>query len=121
MGRYSQDSLRLARMAFREHRRARADLERQARGASGERPFGPAFEPYLIEVELGRVADPGLRRRLLAVPTGLSLEPETAAELARAGAAVLAAHPELGRLLADLAADGHQPPPAKPAQPARAR
>jgi NTE family protein len=121
MGRYSQDSLRLARMAFREHRRARADLERLARGASGERPFGPAFEPYLIEVELGRVADPGLRRRLLAVPTGLSLEPETAAELARAGAAVLAAHPELGRLLADLAADGHQPPPAKPAQPARAR
>ncbi|OOZ36461.1 patatin-like phospholipase family protein [Solemya velesiana gill symbiont] len=56
-------------------------------------------EFYLIEIRLEDIVQPDVREKLTRVPTGFTLEPETAQELITSGRALLRGHPEFHRLL----------------------
>ena len=84
--------------------------------ASGNDAFAPDAQIHVIPVNLRDAPDVVARRRLLQVPTALSIAPDEVTDLIEAGGTVLRHAPEYRALVQSLQQrPAPQPPPATPA------
>ncbi|MFN7042673.1 MAG: patatin-like phospholipase family protein, partial [Acidovorax temperans] len=104
--------------ATRETQEFLRDITQQWRRAlvsgagGGNDAFAPDAEIHVIPVNLRDAPDITTRRRLLQVPTALSISPEEVTDLIEAGGSVLRNAPEYRALVQSLVRQARQAPPA---------